>query len=72
VATTECCFSEDVLGAVIHVRRGVPMDASRNDADDHGKNIMHGLDMSGTMRSSPGVLSSSFMSKSESQIAQPL
>jgi hypothetical protein len=48
------------------------IDASRTDADAHGKNIIHGLDMSGTMRSSPGALSSSFMSKSESQIAQPL
>jgi hypothetical protein len=26
----------------------------RNDADVHGKNIIHGFDMSGTMRSSPG------------------
>ena len=53
-------------------RRG-STDAFRNDADvQHGKNIIHGLDMSGTMRSSPGVLSSSFMSRSESQIAQPL
>jgi hypothetical protein len=52
-------------------RRG-STDVFRNDADLHGKNIIHGFDMSGTMRSSPGAVSSSFRSKSESQIAQPL
>src|SRR5262245_94854 len=55
-----------------HSARRDPIDAFCADADDHGKNIIHGLDMSGTMRSSPGAVSSSFMSKSESQIAQQL
>jgi hypothetical protein len=36
---------------------------SRIDADDHGKNIGHGLEMSGTIGSSAGTLSSSFVSK---------
>ena len=49
-----------------------PGDAVRIDADDHGKNIGHGLEMSGTKRSRPGALSSSFMSKSESHSAQPV
>jgi len=52
-------------------RRG-STDVFRNDADVHGKNIIHGFDMSGTMRSNPGAVNSSFRSKSESQIAQPL
>jgi hypothetical protein len=47
-------------------------DAVRIDADDHGKNMGHGLDISGTKRSRPGALNSSFMSKSESHSAQPL
>jgi hypothetical protein len=44
----------------------------RREAEVHGKNITQGLDMSGTISSSPGTLSSSFISKSESQSAQPL
>jgi hypothetical protein len=42
------------------------------EADDHGKNMTQGLDISGTIGSSPGALSSSFISKSESHRAQPL
>ena len=42
------------------------------EADVHGKNITQGLDMSGTISSSPSTLSSSFISRSESQSAQPL
>jgi len=42
------------------------------EADVHGKNIAQGLDMSGTISSSPGAPSSSFISKSESHSAQPL
>jgi hypothetical protein len=42
------------------------------EAEIHGKNIAQGLDMSGTISSSPGALSSSFMSKIESHSAQPL
>jgi hypothetical protein len=42
------------------------------EADDHGKNMTQGLDISGTISSSPGALSSSFISKSESHRAQPL
>jgi hypothetical protein len=41
------------------------------EADDHGKNMTQGLDISGTISSSPGALSSSFISKSESHRAQP-
>jgi hypothetical protein len=36
------------------------------EADVHRKNMAQGLDMSGTISSSPGTLSSSFISKSES------
>jgi hypothetical protein len=49
-----------------------PEGALRMEADVHGKNITQGLDMSGTISSSPGALSSSFISKSESHSAQPL
>ena len=41
------------------------------EADVHGKNITQGLDMSGTISSSPGALNSSFIRRSESQSAQP-
>jgi TPR repeat protein len=39
------------------------------EADVHGKNITQDLDMSGTISSSPGALSSSFISKSVSHSA---
>lgn len=35
------------------------------EADVHGKNITQGLDMSGTISSSPGALNSSFIRRSE-------
>jgi hypothetical protein len=44
----------------------------RREAEVHGKNITQGLDMFGNISSSPGALSSSFISKSESHSAQPL
>ena len=44
----------------------------RSDSDVHGKNIGHALVMSGTIRSSPGAVSSSFMSSKASQSWQPL
>jgi hypothetical protein len=49
-----------------------PEASLRMEADVHGKNITQGFDMSGTISSSPGALSSSFKSKSESHSAQPL
>jgi hypothetical protein len=42
------------------------------EADVHGKNITQGLDMSGTISSSPGALNSSFIRRSESHSAQLL
>jgi hypothetical protein len=51
---------------------GDPESALRTEADVHGKNMTQGFDMSGTISSSPGALSSSFISKSDSHSAQPL
>lgn len=49
-----------------------PEGALRMEADVHGKNITQGLDMSGTISSSPGALNSSFIRRSESHSAQLL
>jgi len=48
-----------------------PVPALRADSADQGKNIGQALVMSGTRMSSPGWLTSSFMSSNASQSWQP-
>jgi len=67
-------ISGKACGSLDRQRRKDPPEPARAlpaDSADQGKNIGQALVMSGTMRSSPGARSSSFMSSSASQSWQP-